>query len=46
MSEHYDVAVIGAGVMGASAALFLARGGMKVLLLDRGPLCRESMRGH
>ena len=42
MSERYDVAVIGAGVMGASAALFLARGGMKVLLLDRGQLCREA----
>jgi glycine/D-amino acid oxidase-like deaminating enzyme len=28
--------------MGASAALFLARGGMKVLLLDRGQLCREA----
>jgi len=42
MSERYDVAVIGAGVMGASAALFLARGGMKVLLLDRGELCREA----
>lgn len=42
MSERYDVAVIGAGVMGASAALFLARGGMKVLLLDRGEICREA----
>ena len=30
MSERYDVAVIGAGVMGATTALFLARGGMKV----------------
>jgi len=38
----YDVAVIGAGVMGCSTALHLARGGMKVALLDRGALCREA----
>lgn len=40
MSARFDCAVIGAGVMGASTALFLARGGMKVVLLDRGPICR------
>jgi glycine/D-amino acid oxidase-like deaminating enzyme len=38
----HDVAVIGAGVMGCSTALFLARGGMKVVLLDRGAICREA----
>lgn len=37
-----DVAVIGAGVMGATAALYLARGGMRVALLDSGALCREA----
>ncbi len=42
MNEHFDVAVIGAGVMGASTALFLARGGMRVALIDRGGLCREA----
>ena len=42
MSERFDVAVVGAGVMGATAALFLARGGMKVVLIDRGQLCREA----
>lgn len=31
----YDALVIGGGVMGAGTALHLARGGMKVLLLDR-----------
>jgi glycine/D-amino acid oxidase-like deaminating enzyme len=39
---RYDVAVIGAGAMGCSTALFLARGGMRVALLDRGPLCRQA----
>lgn len=38
----YDAAVIGAGVMGCSTALHLARGGMKVALLDRGAICREA----
>jgi len=38
----YDVAVIGGGVMGCATALFLARGGMRVVLLDRGLLCREA----
>lgn len=28
--------------MGMTAALFLARGGMKVVLIDRGSLCREA----
>lgn len=39
---RFDAAVIGAGVMGASTALFLARGGMRVALLDSGALCREA----
>ena len=42
MTERFDCAVIGAGVMGCSAALFLARGGMRVVLLDRGPICRQA----
>jgi sarcosine oxidase, subunit beta len=41
-ASGYDVAIIGAGVMGCSTALHLARAGMKVLLLDRGPICREA----
>jgi glycine/D-amino acid oxidase-like deaminating enzyme len=42
MSARFDCAVIGAGVMGCATALFLARGGMRVVLLDRGPICREA----
>lgn len=42
MSGRFDVAVVGAGVMGATTALFLARGGMKVAVIDRGGLCREA----
>lgn len=42
MGEDVDVAVIGAGAMGATAALWLARGGMKTALIDRGEICREA----
>lgn len=38
----HDLAVIGGGVHGGTTALFAARGGMKVALLERGPLCREA----
>lgn len=38
----YDAVVIGGGVMGCSTALHLAQGGMRVALVDRGPLCREA----
>ena len=42
MSRVYDLAVVGGGVHGGAVALFAARGGMDVTLLDRGPLCREA----
>ncbi len=42
MTHVHDLAVVGGGVHGATAALFCARGGMDVALLDRGPLCREA----
>ncbi|MCP1337805.1 FAD-binding oxidoreductase [Hyphomicrobiales bacterium FT118] len=42
MTGIHDIAVIGGGVMGSTAALFLARGGMSTALIDRGPLCREA----
>lgn len=37
-----DIIIVGAGIHGATLALFLARGGMKVTLFDRGPICREA----
>ena len=42
MSGRFDCAVIGAGVMGCSTALFLARAGMRVVLLDSGQICRQA----
>jgi sarcosine oxidase subunit beta len=42
MSRIHDLAVVGGGVHGGTVALFAARGGMDVVLVDRGPLCREA----
>ncbi len=39
---RFDAAVIGAGVMGATTALHLARSGLRTVLLDRGAICREA----
>ena len=38
----YDAAVIGGGVLGCATALHLARGGMRVALLERGGLCTQA----
>ncbi|HUC32837.1 MAG TPA: FAD-dependent oxidoreductase [Ilumatobacteraceae bacterium] len=36
-NDHADAIVIGAGVIGASVALELARGGRRVIVVDKGP---------
>lgn len=36
----FDVAVVGGGVMGCTTALFLARAGMRVAVIERDALCR------
>ncbi|RPE66525.1 glycine/D-amino acid oxidase-like deaminating enzyme [Pacificibacter maritimus] len=35
---HYDIAIIGGGIMGCSTALRLASGGMSAIVLDQGDL--------
>ncbi|XP_064114465.1 peroxisomal sarcosine oxidase-like [Macrobrachium nipponense] len=44
----YEVAVIGAGVMGSSAAYYLAKAGRRTILIDQFPLphTRGSSGGH
>lgn len=42
LSGTFDAAVIGGGVMGCATALHLARGGMAVVLVERGGLCSEA----
>lgn len=38
MSATADVVIVGAGAVGAAVAYFAARQGMRVLVLDRGPI--------
>lgn len=38
MSGNYDIIIVGAGIVGAACAAECARGGLKVLVLDRGPV--------
>jgi len=40
--RRFDALVVGGGIHGCTLALFLARGGMSVALVERGPLCREA----
>lgn len=37
MADEFDAIVIGAGVIGSSVALELARGGRRVVVVDKGP---------
>ena len=40
MTDNYDVLVVGAGVVGVSAAYHLAKlGGVRVCVVERGPVC-------
>jgi len=45
MSQHYDLAVIGAGPAGAAAAITGARGGARVLVVDQAPYGRDKVCG-
>lgn len=41
-SQRYDVCIVGGGVMGCSTALFLAKAGMRVVVVERNALCRSA----
>jgi len=38
MSDSFDIIIVGAGIVGAACAAECTRGGLKVLVLDRGPI--------
>lgn len=38
MSETYDIIIVGAGIVGAACAAACAKAGLKVLVVDRGPI--------
>jgi glycine/D-amino acid oxidase-like deaminating enzyme len=40
MSDSFDLIVIGGGIHGGTVALFAARGGMTVALIERDQICR------
>lgn len=40
MSDCFDLVVVGGGINGATVALFAARGGMRVALIERDQICR------
>jgi sarcosine oxidase, subunit beta len=42
MKASHDLVVVGGGIHGCTTALFAARGGMSVALVERGALCREA----
>ncbi len=46
MSNRYDVVIVGARCAGAATAMLLARGGAKVLLIDRQPLGSDTLSTH
>jgi glycine/D-amino acid oxidase-like deaminating enzyme len=41
MKSHYDTIVVGGGIVGASAAYYLAKTGQRVALLDKGRVAGE-----
>jgi flavin-dependent dehydrogenase len=46
MTERYDLAVVGASVAGASAALLAARGGLNVVVVDAAQFPRQKVCGE
>lgn len=49
VTPTYDIVIVGAGIVGAACAMECARSGLKVLVLDRGPIgggSTASCMGH
>lgn len=45
-AERADVVVVGAGIVGICAAVFLAEAGRKVVVVDRTGICEETSSGN
>lgn len=46
MTDHLDVAIIGAGLGGAAAATVLGRGGMRIAIIDPSPQCKPVFKAE
>jgi flavin-dependent dehydrogenase len=46
MTTDYDVVIVGARCAGAATALLLARGGLRVLVVDRGRYASDTVSTH
>lgn len=46
MRTHYDAVIVGGRVAGAATAMLLAREGAEVLLVERGPVGRDTLSTH
>ncbi len=46
MSNDNDILIIGGGIIGVSAAYFLSRQGIKVMLIEKGDICAGSSYGN
>jgi len=46
MDSHYDIAIIGGGVIGVCSAYYLAQKGAKVLLLEKGEIASGCSYGN
>jgi D-amino-acid dehydrogenase len=46
VSADLDIAIIGGGIVGIAAAIFLAEAGKKVVVVDRTGICEETSSGN
>lgn len=46
MNSHYDVAIIGGGVIGVCSAYYLAQKGLKVLIIEKGEIASGCSYGN
>ena len=45
MAQTADVVIVGGGIVGSATAYYLAKGGAKVVLLEKGDIaCEQSSR--